>query len=257
MENRFNFWFPIEKAQEIIDPDTGEVRMLLGGIASTADEDSDGEFLDPKGFDIEPLLKSGMVNWHHQAKDQPATIIGEPTKAEIRSDGLYVETELYPSSKIAQEVWQLAQILEKDSKTRRLGYSVEGKVLKRKSEDKNSPDYKKIQKALITGVAITHQPKNPKTFVNIIKGDVDDDEAEEDIENTEKQDNDKEKQTNSDSTKKGLTTETGKALIKESVDKKLKKQTFGKAEIFDKLFNDLPAINFNKANKIIRKDDSK
>lgn len=250
MENRFNFWFPIEKAQEIIDPDTGEVRMLLGGIASTADEDSDGEFLDPKGFDIEPLLKSGMVNWHHQAKDQPAAIIGEPIKAEIQPEGLYVETELYPSSKIAQEVWQLAQILEKDSKTRRLGYSVEGKVLKRKSEDKNSPDYKKIQKALITGVAITHQPKNPKTFVNIIKGDVDDDEAEEDIENTEKQDNDKEKQTNSDSTKKGLTTETGKALIKESVDKKLKKQTFGKAEIFDKLFNDLPAINFNKANKI-------
>ncbi len=189
MENRFNFWFPIEKAQEIIDPDTGEVRMLLGGIALTADEDSDGEFLDPKGFDIEPLLKSGMVNWHHQAKDQPAAIIGEPIKAEIRPEGLYVETELYPSSKIAQEVWQLAQILEKDSKTRRLGYSVEGKVLKRKSEDKNSPDYKKIQKAIITGVAITHQPKNPKTFASIIKGgvdivdvDVEDETNEEDVE---------------------------------------------------------------------------
>ncbi|HAA43186.1 MAG TPA: hypothetical protein DCE02_04175, partial [Ruminiclostridium sp.] len=246
MENRFNFWFPIEKAQEIIDPDTGEVRMLLGGIASTADEDSDGEFLDPKGFDIEPLLKSGMVNWHHQAKDQPAAIIGEPIKAEIRPEGLYVETELYPSSKIAQEVWQLAQILEKDSKTRRLGYSVEGKVLKRKSEDKNSPDYKKIQKAIITGVAITHQPKNPKTFASIIKGgvdivdvDVEDETNEEDVE--------EEKRTTE---KKGLDTKTGKALIKESVDKKIKNQTFGKAEIFDKLFHDLPAINFNKANKI-------
>lgn len=246
MENRFNFWFPIEKAQEIIDPDTGEVRMLLGGIASTADEDSDGEFLDPKGFDIEPLLKSGMVNWHHQAKDQPATIIGEPTKAEIRPDGLYVETELYPSSKIAQEVWQLAQTLEKDSKTRRLGYSIEGKVLKRKSEDKNSPDYKKIQKAMITGVAITHQPKNPKTFASIIKGGVDIDDV--DVEDeTNEEDVEEEKRTTE---KKGLDTKTGKALIKESVDKKIKNQTFGKAEIFDKLFHDLPAINFNKANKI-------
>ena len=246
MENRFNFWFPIEKAQEIIDPDTGEVRMLLGGIASTADEDSDGEFLDPKGFDIEPLLKSGMVNWHHQAKDQPATIIGEPTKAEIRSDGLYVETELYPSSKIAQEVWQLAQTLEKDSKTRRLGYSIEGKVLKRKSEDKNSPDYKKIQKAMITGIAITHQPKNPKTFASIIKGGVDIDDV--DVEDeTNEEDVEEEKRTTE---KKGLDTKTGKALIKESVDKKIKNQTFGKAEIFDKLFHDLPAINFNKANKI-------
>ena len=65
--------------------------------------------------------------------------------------------------------------LEKDSKTRRLGYSIEGKVLKRKSNDKNSPDYKHIEKAVITGVAITHMPKNPKTFANIIKGEIDDD----------------------------------------------------------------------------------
>lgn len=175
VEDRFRFWFPIEKATESIDPLTGEQLMKLGGIASTSDEDSDGEFLDPKGFDIKPLIESGMVNWHHQAKDQPATIIGEPSKAEIRPEGLYIETSLYPSSKIARDVWELAETLEKDSKTRRLGYSVEGKVLKRKSDDKNSPDYKKIVKAIITGVAITHQPKNPKTFANIIKGEIDED----------------------------------------------------------------------------------
>ena len=175
LENSFKFWCPIEKAQETIDPTTGEQVMRLGGIASTSDEDADGEFLDPKGFDIKPLMASGMVNWHHQAKGQPATIIGEPTKAEIRPEGLYIETDLYPSSKIACDVWELANTLEKDSKTRRLGYSIEGKVVKRKSNNKNSPDYKKIVKAIITGVAITHQPKNPKTFANIIKGEIDDD----------------------------------------------------------------------------------
>lgn len=172
-ENNFKFWCPIEKSITF-DPTDGENKMRLGGIASTSDEDSDGEFLDPKGFDINPLLKSGLVNWHHRAKDQPNAIIGEPIKAEIKPEGLYIETELYSSSKIAQDVWELAETLEKNSKTRRLGYSIEGKVVKRKSEDKNSPDYKKIQKAIITGVAITHQPKNPKTFANIIKGEIDD-----------------------------------------------------------------------------------
>ena len=73
--NNFNFWCPVE-ISKAIDPNTGEEQMLLGGIASTADEDSDGEFLDPKGFDIKPLLKSGMVNWHHQAKTCPGTIVG-------------------------------------------------------------------------------------------------------------------------------------------------------------------------------------
>lgn len=229
LEDKFTFWCPLEKAQDL-DPTTGEPVMKLGGIASTSDEDSDGEFLDPKGFDIKPLIESGMVNWHHQAKGQPATIIGEPTKAEIRPEGLYIETELYPSSKIACDVWELAETLEKDSKTRRLGYSIEGKVVKRKSNDKKSPDYKKIVKAIITGVAITHQPKNPKTFANIIKGEIDDDfEVDEE---------------------KALDTENGKALKKESVDKKIKNQTFSKAEVIERLFKDIPGISIEKAEKI-------
>ena len=73
LQNNFSFWCPISKAQEqLVDPTTGEQIMRLGGIASTSDEDSDGEFLDPKGFDIKPLLNSGVVNWHHQAKGNPS-----------------------------------------------------------------------------------------------------------------------------------------------------------------------------------------
>ena len=233
IEDKFKFWCPIEKAQDLIDPTTGEQVMRLGGIASTSDEDADGEFLDPKGFDIKPLLESGMVNWHHQAKGQPAAIIGEPTKAEIRPEGLYIETDLYPSSKIACDVWELANTLEKDSKTRRLGYSIEGKVVKRKSNNKNSPDYKKIVKAIITGVAITHQPKNPKTFANIIKGEIDEDEEEVEV-----------------NEEKALDTESGKPLKKESVDKKIKNQTFGKSEVMERLFKDIPGISIEKAKNI-------
>ena len=233
IEDKFVFWCPLQKSEDIIDPTTGEQIMRLGGIASTSDEDSDGEFLDPKGFDIKPLLASGMVNWHHQAKEHPDTIIGEPSKAEIRPEGLYIETDLYPSSKVACDVWELANTLEKDSKTRRLGYSIEGKVLKRKSNDKNSPDYKHIVKAIITGVAITHMPKNPKTFANIIKGEIDDFNEEEEVQE-----------------EKALDTENGSALKKESVDKKLKVTTFSKAEVLERLFQDIAGISLEKAEQI-------
>lgn len=236
IEDKFVFWCPLQKSEDIIDPTTGEQIMRLGGIASTVDEDSDGEFLDPKGFDIQPLLKSGMVNWHHQAKEHPDTIIGEPSKAEIRPEGLYIETDLYPSSKVACDVWELANTLERDSKTRRLGYSIEGKVLKRKSNDKNSPDYKHIIKAIITGVAVTHMPKNPKTFANIIKGEIDDDFNEEEEDQNQEE--------------KALDTENGAALKKESVDEKLKVTTFSKAEVLERLFQDIAGISIKRAEQI-------
>lgn len=240
--DNFQFWCPLE-FKKAIDETTGEEVMRLGGIASTADEDSDGEYLDPKGFDIKPLMENGMVNWHHQAKTSPGTIVGEPHKAEIRKDGLYIETDLYPSSQVARDIWSLAKTLDKDSKTRRLGYSIEGRVLKRKSNDKDSPDYKKITKAVITGVAITHMPKNPKTFANIIKGDVADDFDEEEVD-TNDENNKKEKDD------KKLDTKKGRALIKEDVDKKIKVTTFSKSQVMECLFKDIPGIDIEKADKI-------
>lgn len=229
MIENFNIWCPVE-ISKAIDPLTGNSIMRLGGIASTSDEDSDGEFLDPRGFDIKPFVEKGIVNWHHQAKNSPMAIIGEPSKAEIKKEGLYIETDLYPSNPIAQEVFTLAETLEKDSSTRRLGFSIEGKVVKRKSNDKKSPLYKKIEKAVITGVAITHQPKNPKTFANIIKGETGEEDEEE----------------------KGMDVETGEAVIKESVDKKLKNQTFAKSEILEVLFKDIPGLSINKAEQIYK-----
>lgn len=239
--DRFSFWCPLEitKGQgRLVDPTTGEEIMRLGGIASTSDKDADGEFLDPQGFDIKPLLESGMVNWHHQAKGQPATIIGEPTKAEIRKEGLYIETDLYASSQIAHDVWELAKTLEHDSKTRRLGYSIEGKVVKRKSDNPKDPGYKHIDKAIITGVAITHMPKNPKTFANIIKGEIDDELEDEETTKTE----------GAETEEKSLDTETGAALKRESLLGAPKFLT--KGEAIDRIFRDIPGISIEKSEKV-------
>lgn len=160
--DRFKFFVPLE-ISKAKDKEGKEV-MRLGGIASTADRDSDGEILNPKGFDVNYFLKYGFINWHHQSKDNPASIIGEPTKAEKRPEGLYIETELYEDSDMAKKVYNLAKTLSK-SKNRRLGFSIEGKVL-----EKDPLDETNITRARITGMAVTPTPKNANTFADIIKG---------------------------------------------------------------------------------------
>lgn len=241
-DDKFNFWCPIEPIKKATDEETGEPVMRIGGIASTVDQDADGETLDPSGFDIQPLKESGMVNWHHQAKNSPAAIIGEPSKVELRPEGLWIESDLYASSPMANEVYELAKTLEENSKTRRLGYSIEGKVIKRASNDKKSPLYNKIVKAVITGVAVTHMPKNPHTFVNIIKGQVDADGIEVDLE--EEDDNAEERGGKTE--KKALTTESGAALMPESVDGQPKK-TFSKSSVMECIFKDIPNITIPNA----------
>lgn len=247
-KDNFSFWCPLN-INKAIDETTGEELMLLDGIASTADEDSDGEFLDPKGFDIKPLVERGFVNWHHQAKTNPGCIVGEPIEARIQKDGLYIKAQLYSNSQIANEIWELAQTLEKNSKTRRLGWSIEGKVIKRKSDNPSSPDYKKIVKAVITGVAITHQPKNSKTFASIIKGDIDDDFEDEEERNDDTINKENEKETKKED-KKALDTESAAALKKESVDEDVKVTCFGKSEVVERILGDIPGISIEKAENI-------
>lgn len=234
----FKFYTPLE-IKKSKDEEGVEV-MKIGGVASTMDEDSDGEFLDPNGFVLDEFLEVGLVNWHHGAKDKPLTIIGEPSVAEIRPQGLYVECNLYKSSPTAREVYELAEIMEKDSKKRRLGFSIEGSVLERKSEDKKSPDYNIITKALITGLAVTHMPKNAKTFADIIKG-----KTNEEIQEEE------------DEIEKDLSTTSGSAVIRASVDPHLKNVVcnyeFKKAEEeeqYDKIFKSFPDITIEKAERV-------
>ncbi|HNQ21397.1 MAG TPA: hypothetical protein PKI46_10085, partial [Bacteroidales bacterium] len=165
MSNKDNFKFFVPLEIEKAKDSQGNEVMKIAGIASTADRDSDGEVLDPSGFDLSYFMNNGFINWHHQAKDKPEAIIGEPTKAEIRKEGLYVEGLLYPESKLAKQVFDLAKGLEKSSKNRRLGFSIEGKVIERDSLDERF-----VKKAKITGLAVTPTPKNANTIVDIIKG---------------------------------------------------------------------------------------
>ncbi|MDX1960035.1 MAG: hypothetical protein SFU98_15820 [Leptospiraceae bacterium] len=164
-QNTFRFWMPISSFDKGVDKSTGKQKMILGGIASTFDKDMDGENLDPSGFDTNYFKKYGLINWNHQGRNDPSMIVGEPTKVETKKEGLYVECELYESNPMAQKIYDLANTLKVDSTNRKLGYSVEGQVLER---DSKNP--KIVKKAVITGLAITHQPKNTKTYLDVLKG---------------------------------------------------------------------------------------
>ena len=160
--DRFNFFIPanFEKSGE-------EGEMKISGICSSIVEDSDGESLDPSGFDFQPLLNSGYYNWNHQANKEPGAILGRPTMAKVINKGkdFYTEGFLYKGLQKSKDLFDLAETLEKEDPDRRLGFSIEGQAIQR---DPINP--KRILKARITGIAITHCPKNPNTLLSIIKG---------------------------------------------------------------------------------------
>jgi hypothetical protein len=161
MEKNFRFWVPLDTLEK-----SGEgklKKMKVGGIASTSKKDMDGESLDPNGFDLSYFKNKGIVNWNHNKS--PDAVIGEPIETKITKEGLYVAAELYPDNPLAKSVYQLAETLQKSSKTRRLGFSIEGKATERDPSDES-----KVSKAVITNIALTISPKNPDSIVNIIKG---------------------------------------------------------------------------------------
>lgn len=189
--DNFNFFVPLTLSKGGANGGNTQ-EMFLEGIASTNDRDADGEYLDPNGFDLDYFMKAGIVNWHHQAAKDPDAIIGEPVSAKVTDKGLHIKVRLYPDDPLARKVFNKAAQMEAHSDTRRMGFSIEGQATERKSSDENHPDYAIVTKAMLTGVAVTHMPKNANTFATICKA---------------------------------LGTGNGDALIKESLDEDLKTTT--------------------------------
>lgn len=164
----FNFWFPaeIEKAGGNVSDDLEKIdkdNMFLKGIASDESWDADNQSLKSEGLELDYLMSRGFVNWHHQSKEIPSAIIGEPVEAKILTNpkpALFIKAKLY-NTQTAVDAYKLARILEKQSATRRLGWSIEGKILERNGNI--------INKAKLTGVALTPSPKNANTFADVCK----------------------------------------------------------------------------------------
>lgn len=173
-ESKFNVFIPfdidvIEKASKQSDDDTKYDNMIFSGVASDNSKDAEGETLDPKGYELSYFLKSGLFNLEHlptrSPKNKSRFWIGEPTGAEVVGNKLIVKGKLWKASPEARAFWDKALEMKESGSNRKPGMSIEGKALER---DSSNP--KIIKKALITNIALTFNPVNGNTSVDITKG---------------------------------------------------------------------------------------
>lgn len=130
----------------------------IRGVASTPDLDRDGEKVMQEGLDISYFLDRGFFNWDHDN----SKIVGYPDKdkTQITKDGLYVEGYILNTAD-GKRVWDTAIALQKSKTPRRLGFSIEGQVLKRGLNGR-------IEKARVNNIALTSTPVNTKTSWNAL-----------------------------------------------------------------------------------------
>lgn len=152
----FGFWVPFEIVKSKKDKDG---KRWIEGIASTSDEDLQQEIVDQRGIDFTYFLKYGYFNNDH--KPGFDNKVGEPTEAKITSNGLWVKGFLFKNKKVADNIWEMANSLEASQSTRKLGFSIQGKVLRRAG--------KRILKCWIQDIAITAAPINTSTWLDVVK----------------------------------------------------------------------------------------
>ena len=145
---------------ELTKAEDGEWRVR--GLASTASRDLQGEIMLQDGMDLTPIdKKKGILNWDH--KKGPENTLGIIDGYTKSPDGLYVEGRLFKNHDKAKAVHQIMSSLGK-SDYGRMGLSVEGSIKERTGKDGTT-----IKRSVITGVALTMNPVNSDTYVDLTK----------------------------------------------------------------------------------------
>lgn len=128
----------------------GEHLRRMGGCCSTERLDRQGESILQRGLEFTEFVHSGFYNDNHN--QATGAVVGVPEKAFYKSpQGWYTEGIILEGHPPADKIWSLAKSLSNTS--RRLGFSIEGKILERRQ------GYK-IAKAIVRNVAITNCPVN-------------------------------------------------------------------------------------------------
>jgi hypothetical protein len=94
--------------------------------------------------------------------NSPNHVIGIPVYSKIDHIGFFTKGMLF-NNDMATHVWTLASELKDLGYPRKLGYSIEGKVVARSAINKS-----KIVKAKVTNVAVTHIPVNTEATFEVV-----------------------------------------------------------------------------------------
>jgi len=135
----------------------------IEGLASTPSQDQQGEIVLVKGLDLSYLEQGkGTFNWNHFGDKDPSSVVGLITDHSRTIDGeLFVKGKLLKNLPKARACYDLLKALDAEGETRRLGMSIEGKVLHKQN--------RVIYKAWVKAVALTMDPVNPDTYVSFAK----------------------------------------------------------------------------------------
>jgi hypothetical protein len=157
----FNFHMPVE----LVKGDNEE-EWRIKGIASTPDADLQGESIDQSGLDIS-VLKAGRGIFNYDHMKGPENILGAIEDANFKDvDGkrvLEVDGYLFKHQDKAKAMANILKSVKKGNAPR-VHLSVEGKILQRDASDRSM-----IRKARIDKVALTLDPVNPYTYVDLVK----------------------------------------------------------------------------------------
>jgi hypothetical protein len=143
-------------------PDEERPTALIRGVISTESVDLQGETIAQNGLDFSYFLRKGWLNLDH--KPGVENVLGYPLSVETRGRETHLEGVLLLDRPKAKEVYDTARSLQKAGGGRRLGFSIEGQVIER---DPKNP--KRILKARVLNCAITHNPINADTALELLK----------------------------------------------------------------------------------------
>jgi hypothetical protein len=157
--NEFSFWLPMDLCKaENKRGDQGK-RRWIEGIASTEHQDLQDETVSQHGIDFTYFLEHGYYNNDHKPGFENK--VGQPIEAKITPQGLWTKGYLFENHKVADAIWELAHALEASRSDRKLGFSIQGKVLRREG--------RRILKCWVQDIAITAAPINTHTWLDVVK----------------------------------------------------------------------------------------
>lgn len=157
-----------------IEDGDSEDTWKFSGIASDEDSDVDGDKILKKSLDLTYANQRGYVNWDHRRDPEhqlgyltKAVVIGKSEATELQKSypsisetaSVYVEGVLYKHLAKAQHVRDIMKSTPLGATG--LGLSLDGSVAKDQTGG--------IVKAYVRGVAITPQPCQPKTLLQLRK----------------------------------------------------------------------------------------
>lgn len=141
-------------------------KVYIEGIISSEKTDASGEIIKQDGLDFSYLMSNGYLNYEHRSGVE--NILGEALKImPTEKDGMRataMKGMLYKNKKIVKDILETISAMKDAGSSRKLGFSVEGRVLAR---DPRNPSI--ITKAKVLNVSVTANPCNTDADFEIVK----------------------------------------------------------------------------------------